>query len=49
VTGTVQAELLNPNSAVAFAVTCLPDFMVVCLLSKDRQAVFRKVTKNEEN
>ena len=49
VTGTVQAELLSPNSAVAFAVTCLPDFMVVCLLSKDRQAVFRKVTKNEEN
>ena len=49
VTGTIQAELMSPNSAVAFAVTCLPDFMVVCLLSKDRQAVFRKVTKNEEN
>ena len=49
VTGTVQAELLSPNSAVAFAVTCLPDFMVVCMLSKDRQAVFRKIIENEEN
>jgi len=49
VTGSIQAELLDPNSAVAFALTCLPDFMVVCLLSKDRQAVFRKVVENVEN
>jgi hypothetical protein len=46
VAGTIQAELVGPNTAVAFAATCLPDFMVVCLLSKDRQAVFRKVTEN---
>lgn len=46
VTGTIQAELVDPNTAVAFAATCLPDFMVVCLLSKDRQAVFRKVSEN---
>ena len=45
VTGTIQAELLDPNTAVAFAATCLPDFMVVCMLSKDRQAVFRKVAE----
>lgn len=47
--GTVQAELLGPNTAVAVAATCLPDFMVVCILSKDRQAVFRKVIENAEN
>ena len=45
VTGTIQAELVDPNTAVAFAATCLPDFMVVCMLSKDRQAVFRKVAE----
>lgn len=45
VTGTIQAELIDPNTAVAFAATCLPDFMVVCMLAKDRQAVFRKITQ----
>ena len=45
VAGTIQAELVNPNTAVAFAATCLPDFMVVCMLSKDRQAVFRKIVE----
>ena len=45
VAGTIQAELVNPITAVAFAATCLPDFMVVCMLSKDRQAVFRKVAE----
>jgi hypothetical protein len=49
VTGTIQAELVNPSTAVAFAATCLPDFMVVCLLSKDRQAVFRKLADQAEN
>ena len=49
VAGTIQAELVDPNTAVAFAASCLPDFMVVCLLSKDRQAVFRKVSENAEN
>lgn len=46
VAGTIQAELIDPNTAVAFAASCLPDFMVVCMLSKDRQAVFRKVSEN---
>lgn len=49
VKGKIQAELVDPNTAVAFAATCLPDFMVVCMLSKDRQAVFRKVIENAEN
>jgi len=49
VTGSIQAELVDPNTAVAFAATCLPDFMVVCLLSKDRQAIFRKVSESVEN
>ncbi|PCI73579.1 MAG: hypothetical protein COB20_16140 [SAR86 cluster bacterium] len=49
VAGTIQAELVDPNTAVAFAATCLPEFMVVCMLSKDRQAVFRKVTENADN
>ncbi|GJM13920.1 MAG: hypothetical protein DHS20C12_23230 [Pseudohongiella sp.] len=46
VAGTIQAELVDPQTAVAFAATCLPDFMVVCMLSKDRQAVFRKVAED---
>ena len=45
VAGTIQAEIIDPNTAVAFAATCLPNFMVVCMLSKDRQAVFRKVAE----
>ncbi len=48
VVGTIQAELINATTAVAFAATCLPDFMVVCMLSKDRQAIFRKVSENTE-
>ncbi|MEX0964554.1 MAG: hypothetical protein WDZ52_11005 [Pseudohongiellaceae bacterium] len=49
VSGTIQAELLSPDTAIAIAATCLPDFMVVCMLSKDRQAVFKKVSENVEN
>ena len=43
VKGIIQAELINPITAVAFAATCMPDFMVVCALAKNRQAVFKKV------
>jgi hypothetical protein len=46
VTGIIQAELVDAETAVAFAATCTPDFMVVCALAKDRQAVFKKVTSN---
>lgn len=43
--GIIQAELIDSETAVAFAASCLPDFMVVCALSKDRQAIFRKVSE----
>lgn len=43
VIGIIQAELVDSETAVAFAATCVPDFMVVCVLAKDRQAVFKKV------
>lgn len=43
VSGIIQAELIDPNTAIAFAATCLPEFMLVCALAKDRQAVFRRV------
>ncbi len=43
VVGIVQAELIDANTAIAFAASCLPEFMVVCALAKDRQAVFRRV------
>lgn len=43
VTGIIQAELVDANTAVAFAATCMPEFMVVCALAKGRQAVFRRV------
>jgi hypothetical protein len=43
VKGIIQAELINPTTAIAFAATCEPGFMVVCALAKDRQAVFKKV------
>ena len=46
VTGTIQAELIDANTAIAFASTCVPDFMVVCALAKGRQAVFRRVSTN---
>lgn len=42
VTGIVQAELIDPTTAIAFAASCLPEYMVVCALAKDRQAVFKK-------
>lgn len=44
VTGLIQAELVDAQTAVAFAASCLPEFMVVCALAKDRQAVFKKVS-----
>ncbi len=47
VTGIIQAELIDAGTAVAFASTCIPDFMVVCMLSKDRQAIFKKVTSKQ--
>lgn len=42
-TGIIQAELIDENTARLFAASCVPDFMVVCVLSKDREAIFRKL------
>lgn len=44
VSGTIQAELIDADTAIAFAATCLPDYMVICALAKDRQAIFRRVS-----
>jgi hypothetical protein len=43
VIGTVQAELINDETAIVFASKCKPDYMVVCLLTKDQRAIFKKV------
>ncbi len=43
VTGIIQAELVDANTAILIAATCMPVFMVVCALAKDRQAIFKKV------
>ena len=42
-TGIIQAELISDRLARVFAASCTPDFMVVCVLSKDREAIFRKI------
>lgn len=42
-TGVIQAELIDENTAILHAASCAPDFMVVCTLSRDRQAIFKKV------
>lgn len=44
-TGIIQAELVDANTAVAFAASCAPEFMVVCALSKGRQAIFKRVAE----
>lgn len=43
-TGTIEAELIDDTTALLHAASCEPEFMVVCALSKDRQAIFRKVS-----
>ncbi len=42
-TGIIQAELISNSLARVFAASCAPVFMVVCVLSKDREAIFRKI------
>ncbi|MFT4863807.1 MAG: hypothetical protein ACI95C_003042 [Pseudohongiellaceae bacterium] len=43
VSGIIRAELLNETTGVLSVITCTPEYMVSCALSKGRQAVFRKV------
>ena len=45
VSGVIRARLEDANTAIVFAHTCMPDFMVVCALAKNRQATFRKVSE----
>ncbi|GAB5499803.1 MAG: hypothetical protein PsegKO_21140 [Pseudohongiellaceae bacterium] len=45
VSGIVQAELVDATTAVAVAASCMPEFMVVCTLTRNQQAVFRKVSE----
>ena len=42
VSGIVQAELVDASTAVAVAASCMPEYMVVCALARNQQAVFRK-------
>ena len=43
VSGVIRARLEDANTAIVFARSCAPDFMVVCALAKGRQARFRKI------
>lgn len=43
VSGIVQAELVDATTAVAVAASCMPEYMVVCALARNQQAVFRKI------
>ena len=45
VSGVIRARLEDADTAIVFAHTCMPDFMVVCALAKNRQATFRKVSE----
>ena len=42
-TALITAELTGDGTAIAFAATCVPVFMVVCALAKDRQAAFSRI------
>ena len=42
VNGIVQAKLIDNETAIVSAATCLPEYMVVCLLTKGQQAIFKK-------
>lgn len=44
VSGVIRARLEDANTAIVFARSCMPDFMVVCVLARDRQARFRKIS-----
>ena len=43
VSGIIEARLQDPTTAIVFARSCLPDYMVVCVLARNRQATFRKL------
>ena len=41
----IQAEFFDETTASVSAASCIPDFMVICLLAKDQKAIFKKITK----
>ena len=43
VKGIIQVEFIDETTASVFAASCIPEYMVVCLLAKDQKAVFKKV------
>ena len=44
VTGIAQAQVISEDTAVVSALSCKPNYMVICLLTKDQQVIFRKTT-----
>ena len=40
VVGTIQVQLRSRDSALAAPLSCTPEYMVVCVLSKGQQALF---------
>ena len=39
-TAVIVAQLVDDHTAIAWAASCMPEFMVVCALARDRQATF---------
>ena len=46
VTGIIQAELIDEETAIVAAQSCIPEFMLVCALANNRQVLFRKISLN---
>ena len=44
VTGIAQAQVISEDTAVVSALSCKPNYMVICLLTKDQRVTFRKTT-----
>ena len=44
VKGIIKAEFFDETTASVSAASCIPDFMVICLLAKDQKAIFKKIS-----
>ena len=44
VKGIIEAEFFDETTASGSAASCIPDFMVICLLAKDQKAIFKKIS-----
>jgi hypothetical protein len=47
VTGVAQAELVSEDTTVVFPLSCEPNYMVICLLTKDQRVIFRKIKASD--